>query len=165
MGHQSNIVIGTRVRGMQSSRHMAVPLQEDSFISAGALDGSVDAMSRFLKYMAGLVGVPGNDDVPVLTLQFGEILTATSLMVSGDLPCLSITALLPRYELPGHFSAVVPEASELLWDADEGRYVLVRKIPIALLPDERSVLDAILEASDSAKSWFASVKVQQSSSR
>jgi hypothetical protein len=43
---------------------------------------------------------------------------------------------------------------EFLWDADEGRYVALRMVPIVSLPDERSVMDAILATSDLASAWM-----------
>jgi hypothetical protein len=43
---------------------------------------------------------------------------------------------------------------EFLWDADEGRYMGLRMVPIGSLPDERSVMDAILATSDLALDWL-----------
>jgi hypothetical protein len=43
---------------------------------------------------------------------------------------------------------------EFLWDADDGRHIGLRLVPIASLPDERSVMDAIVETSDMAAAWM-----------
>jgi hypothetical protein len=175
MNYQSNIAIGASMPGMPLPFHKAAILQEEPLDNLDALDGSAAAMSQFLQDMADLVGdnasAPDSlSRVPVLTLQFGEVVTATSLSTSGDHPCLSITALLPRDDQPVELALACEQPAtpgieggqnQVLWDADEGRYVLTRKIPIAQLPDERSVLDAILDASDAAKIWFASVTARR----
>lgn len=168
MDYHSNIAIGALVPGMPQPLHKAAILQDGPSDNPGKLDGSIAAMSHFLEEMAGLVDAGGPSEAPILTLQFDEIVTVTSLSVTEDLPCLSITALLPRREQPISLAlaqerpvaAAEGEENQVLWDAGEGRYVLARKIPIAHFADERSVLDAILDAADAAKSWLASVNVR-----
>lgn len=96
---------------------------------------------------------------PVLELLIGEILTRTSVEPAGQDLYLSVTGLLPPCDalLPPH--AVMPaeldeqerRGFELLWHADEGRYIVVRKIALRNLSDERSVMDEILNTADLAQ--------------
>jgi len=144
-------------------------LEEENSDADGILDGSLVGLSQFL---SELVDMAGQSDAahsaPVLELQFGNILTTTSLSTPHDNACLSITAFLPRQEStnPQLLSFHQTQDSsknnmlgdwECLWHADEGRHVIVRKIPIAVLVDERSVMDAIADTSDQAAAWFAKV--------
>lgn len=126
-----------------------------------------EKMHQFLEEMVELTGqIDNTRSTPVLELQFGDIQTITSMSENGKTPCLSITALLPRSNetpkvMQGTNQCSAPEIlaknRDMLWDADEGRYVMVRKIPIADLPDGRSVLDTILDTFDQATDWFASL--------
>lgn len=149
-----------------SSGHEEAVMLDNSLTPAGALDGSAEAIARFLRDMAELTGEPGDKDgVPILTLQFGSIVTVTSITSDSDLPFLTITTLLPPVGQACCFSSPTGEqpylragrhADQVLWDAGEGRHVFARRIPASMLPDERSVLDAILDACDDAKAWHAS---------
>ena len=53
---------------------------------------------------------------------------------------------------PTALEAAPINSIDFLWHADEGRYVLVRKVPLRLLTDERSVMDEILATADLAAS-------------
>ncbi|RZI42226.1 hypothetical protein EGT07_13470 [Herbaspirillum sp. HC18] len=121
-------------------------------------------MRKFLSELVELTGQTNRrHTAPVLELLLGEVITRTTLSSNGETPCLSIIALLPRSEKLSHLpsAAMQPVSSqgktELLWHADEGRYVFSRTIPIAEFSDEASVLDAILDTSDEATTWFETV--------
>jgi hypothetical protein len=142
-------------------------LQQHTLDTAGKLDGSATGMKRLLRELVELAGQL--DDVqaaPVLELQFGEVLTKTTVSVSRGVQCLSISALLPKSEESTHLSgssrllASSPASeseTELLWHADEGRYVVVCNTPISELPEDISVLDTILDTSEQARAWFSVV--------
>ena len=136
-------------------------LQQDPTIANGTLDGSVTQVTRFLRDLIELSGQEAQD-VPVLELQLGEILTRTTVQtVDGNY--LLITAYMPKCRRSHYVSQANTGASaqaegciEYLWHADEGRHIGVRKVPVAELSDERSVMDAILTTSDQAAAWFSS---------
>jgi len=95
---------------------------------------------------------------PALELELGEILTRTSVEPAGIDHYLSVTAILPPCEAPVTASMTAPStlddtapgSCDFLWHADEGRYVLVRKIALHTLTDERAVMDEILVTADLA---------------
>jgi len=162
MGHHTSIRPGAITPAPGSSLHRTPDIQDAHLDDDGVLDGSVESLRGFLAEMADLVGA-GCDtgEGPVLALQFGVIQTVTSVWTGGDTPGLSITALLPRRMQRGMALAAAPAGCEVLWDADEGRYVQIRRIPAASLPTEASVLDAILEMADQATAWSASLNAHQ----
>ncbi|MFC7516077.1 hypothetical protein ACFQUU_13765 [Herbaspirillum sp. GCM10030257] len=131
--------------------------------AADALDGSAGGMNRLLQDLVELAGQADQTHfAPVLELRFGDVNTRTTVVINGEVQCLSITVLLPRSEqpeygvrLPGQFAASQSRAGEyeFLWHADEGCYVVVRNIPVNTLADEAGVLDAILDTSEFAKAW------------
>lgn len=96
---------------------------------------------------------------PALELLIGDILTRTSVEPAGLDLYLCVTGLLPASGAGLPPSAVLPSALadgeragfELLWHADFGRYIVVRKIALRALTDERSVLDEILNTADLAQ--------------
>lgn len=100
---------------------------------------------------------------PVLELLLGDIFTSTSIEPEGQDLYLCVTGLLPpgvappctTYALAALLAAALDEAEragcELLWHADQGRCILVRKISLHTLADERSVMDAILDTADLAQ--------------
>ena len=96
---------------------------------------------------------------PVLELLIGAILTRTSVEPEGEDLNLCVTGLLPATTAPVPPGAVVAAAldaheraeCELLWHADLGRHILVRKIALRLFTDARSVMDAILDTADLAQ--------------
>ena len=144
---------------------MVANLQNDVGNASGRLDGS---LSRITALLRELIGLTGHDEgaVPVLELQFGDILTRTTLHAL-DKNYLLITAILPKCGDSG--LAWVPSATEpappgrdmeFLWHADEGRYIGLRMVPIGSLPDERSVMDAILATSDRASAWMTARRRQ-----
>jgi len=122
-------------------------------------------MQRFLHEMVEYVGQADNCyTVPVIELQLGAVLTVTSLLLDSPGPSLSITALLPRQEQAGYHDVLhtvtiggflgISGGGEFFWHAEQGRFVVVRLVPVLDLPDERSVLDAILDLSEDAFDWF-----------
>lgn len=133
----------------------------------GSLDGSAERLHRYLQELVEMTGqTDSTHAAPVLTLLLGDICTSTALSTIGAAPCLSITAILPRAKrseyqplstMPSTMSEAFAREYEFMWHADEGKYVVVRNVPITALVNERCVLDAILEASDQAVKWFASV--------
>jgi hypothetical protein len=130
-------------------------LPQDPTIASSALDGSVVQLTRLLRELVELTGEEAGP-VPTLELQFGDILTRTTVQAS-DGGCLLITAMLPKCDEPGYVALAGASASEIeyLWHADEGCHVGVRRVPVRELPDERSVMDAIMATSDQAAAWFA----------
>ena len=126
-------------------------MQNDAGTAPGTLDGS---LARITALLRELIELTGHDEggVPVLELQFGDILTRTALHALGQ-SYLVITAMLPTCG-DGGYRAPHGQDMEFLWDADEGRYIGLRMVPIGSLPDERSVMDAILATSDMASAWL-----------
>src|SRR6478736_5356057 len=108
---------------------------------------------RVLSELVELAG-QGNQEYtgPMLELQFDDILTRTSFIEDGEIPLLSIAAFLPRTTRPLEEVSLKPE--KMLWDAGEGKYVMLRHVPAAVLGDERGVMDAILDTYDQAKAWL-----------
>jgi hypothetical protein len=170
--NQPNATMDKFKSTMVSEQHKTTILSHDtpSSYANTALEGSTARMNQCLQELVELTGQQhnGTASVPVLELQLGEVVTITSLLMDATMPSLSITALLPRREqtdnvhLPPSSQKGMPTAladgSECLWHADEGRYVVIRQVPIAELQDaERSVLDAILDTSDQAALWFAAI--------
>ena len=120
-------------------------------------------MAAFLREMAGLAG-QAEQAAATLELQFGDVQTVTMLDPQGNVPELSISAQLPRDERIAYSQMSISDGmaspdgasdTACLWHADEGRYVMVRRIPVRDLPDERSVFDAILDTADQAGQWYA----------
>lgn len=126
-------------------------MQNDGGTVPGTLDGSPARITALLRELIELTGHDGGD-VPVLELQFGDILTRTAPHAL-DKNVLVITAMLPKCG-DGEYPAPQARDMEFLWDAGDGRYMGLRMVPIESLPDERSVLDAILATSDLASDWL-----------
>lgn len=108
---------------------------------------------------------------PALELQIGEIVTRTSVEPAGLDLYLAVTGLLPPCAgapcLPAlsEPSTLLGEESlpfDFLWHADHGRYIVVRKIPLHTLSDERAVMDEILDTADIASRCFDAVQRLQS---
>ena len=129
-------------------------MPQDPTIAPGTLDGSVAQLVHLLRELVEMTG-EDTGSVPVLELQFGDILTRTTVQSSGG-NYLLITARLPRCDDTGYVAQQEEQGMEYLWHADEGCHIAVRRVPVAELPDERSVMDAILATSDQAAAWFAS---------
>jgi hypothetical protein len=116
-----------------------------------------------------LVDLAGqHDDVnamPVLELQFGAVLTRTTLAVNDGIQCLSVVAELPMTERIGAAqqpsrplpSSTRQQRTELLWQAHASRYVVVSTTPVSTLPEDTGVLDAILDTSEYARAWYSVV--------
>lgn len=103
----------------------------------------------------------------MLELQFENILTKTSLAEGSDgASRLSIAAFLPRSDHPDYATRPPEDASSFetktfLWDADEGRHVMLRYVPLDAVQDERHLMDAILETFDEAKAWLSGDEDEQ----
>lgn len=125
-------------------------------------DFSVTAVQRLLREMVELSGQQ-TDGAPMMELLIGDILTRTALASGGGEHWLSITALLQLGEQPGYSQRPqAPDGADrrlttvdFLWHADEGRYIVVRRVPLKELRDERDVMDAILATADMARGYFA----------
>jgi hypothetical protein len=119
-------------------------------------------MARLTGLLRDLIELTGEQAgaVPVLELQLEDIVTRASALATGG-DCLLVTAWLPPCDGGGYAppaSAAAPPAAEqemeYLWHADEGRHIAMRRVPIKELPDERSVMDAILTTWDLAAEWL-----------
>jgi hypothetical protein len=94
---------------------------------------------------------------PALELLIGDILTRTSVEPEGQDLYLCVTGLLPPGKGQPSPAALMTstlgqnEGFELLWHADHGRYIVMRKIALTRLSDERSVMDEILDTADLAQ--------------
>lgn len=128
------------------------PLTSDDTEDAddsGALNGSVDDMARFLRELAELAGQP--IDPPALELQFGPIRTLTRIAAKTGQPGIEICCLFPPCDPTSSVRQHVQSLPcEFAWQPHHGCYALTFVKPVAALPSERSVLDAILDAADQA---------------
>ncbi|KQV45190.1 hypothetical protein [Massilia sp. Root335] len=126
-------------------------MQNDAGTAPGTLDGS---LARITALLRELIELTGHDerDVHALELRFGDILTRTALH-APDGNHLAIMAMLPPCG-DGGYRTPHGQDMEFLWDADEGRYIGLRLVPIGSLRDERSVMDAILATADMAAAWL-----------
>jgi hypothetical protein len=141
----------------------------DTTDTTGALDGSAADLQRLLQELVELAGQEDDAEAaPVLELQFGDVLTKTTMSVSHGVECLSVTALLPMTEyLNGDCrqprvlaaSGATEGEIKLLWHADEERYVVVCTTPISELSREVSVLDTIMDTSEQARAWLSVVDI------
>ncbi len=136
-------------------------MQQHDYDPPEQFGGSASAVLRCLRELVALTGQDRTDAPPVLELQFGDILTLTSLAFDAPQPFLCVSVYLPRCALVA--AAAPPLASpaypggEWLWDASEGRYIILHSIEIGQLADEPGLLDAILAAKDRAGAWLLSV--------
>lgn len=126
-------------------------------------DGSSRAANALLAELCALCGQEAASP-PVLELQFGVVATRTAVDATAGEAWLTISARLPvqrqdRY-LPQGSDARF-DGLECMWHADEGCHVAVRRIALARLGDERSVMDAILETADMAQAWHASMALDR----
>ncbi|WP_231502449.1 hypothetical protein [Herbaspirillum sp. RV1423] len=131
-------------------------------------DISATAVDRLLSDLIEMTG-QASISPRVLELQIGEIFTRTAVERGAE-HFLSVTASLPKCEQPHYLPLpVMPPAAtsqrlssvDFLWHADEGRYIVVRKIPLGCFSDERSVMDAILETADIAGEYLIAVQSGQ----
>lgn len=132
--------------------------------SNGILDDTVDSVFRLLQELVLLAGQENaRHALPVLELQFGDVLTISSLLevdglaylsVTANLPKLVIHKCLPQAELHSLTPTTLACDGELLWHADQGRYVLLRQISLHSLADDIAVMDAIMDSSDQAAAWY-----------
>lgn len=140
-------------------------LQKNSADTDDEYSYSAEELNCFLAELTLLAG-QGAPGTPVLELQIGEIFTRTAVEMGGTNHYLSVTALLPRCQPPHYLplpfpvraeTSLVSGTAEFLWHADEGCYIVMRKIPVAELPDGFSVMDAILQTSDLASICYSSI--------
>lgn len=124
-------------------------------------DTPEDITGQEIKRLLGdLAGMSGQAPAPrpALELLIGDILTRTSVEPEGADLYLCVTGLLPPGLAQAPVSVILatldeaeqPEC-ELLWHADLGRHILVRRIALRHFTDERSVMDAILDTADMAR--------------
>jgi hypothetical protein len=135
-------------------------MRQQAPVSLDKFDGSAARVLRFMRELVELTGQGRADDCAVVELQFDGVLTVTSLSVEEPAPFLCIAVYLPRRESPlaappSLAGTTFADDSELLWDASEGRYVILHRIGIEHLVDERGLFDAILDAKDRAAAWMA----------
>lgn len=106
-------------------------------------------MRRFLRELAELAGQP--TDPPALELEFGPIRTLTRITVKANQPGLEICCLFPPCDPTSSLRRHVQSLPcEFAWQPNHGCYALAFVKPVASLLNERSVLDAILDAADQA---------------
>jgi hypothetical protein len=127
---------------------------------------SADGMQWLLQELVDLAGQ--HDDLaaaPVLELQFGDVVTRTTLAVNDGVQCLSVVAELPMTKHIGQPpqssrplpSSTTQQRTEVMWHAGAGRYIIVSTTPISELPKDTSVLDTILDTSEYARAWYSVV--------
>jgi hypothetical protein len=132
---------------------------------AEGLDGSAASMHRLLGELVSLAGqADESHTAPVLELQFGDLITRTSIRQRDDVDYVVVVVELPKLDnaalmtgassASGIFQADEGDA-EMLWHAEKGRHVVVRHIPVAVFPDEASVFDAIMDSADRVSAWLA----------
>lgn len=141
-------------------------MERDTSDKSGSLDGTALALKQFLQELAELTGTNGGESMPVLEFRFDEIVVRISQAVKDEANCLAIILRLPHSHQLGYWSratellppiAADMAQTEVLWDADEGCYVVLHYIPIEFLADEASVLDVVLDAWDQARQWHAAL--------
>lgn len=119
---------------------------------------TVDNMLMELIALAGQAAhVP-----PVLELLFDDILTRTWTVKAAGTTWLMVSAILPKFysiyplfiraSVPADFNSVEAglAKTEMLWMPESGRYIALAKLPAAVLPDQKALMDAILDTSDEA---------------
>lgn len=149
-------------------------MQEDSTEQNGEQNGELNGNpSKVNAFVRELIEMTGQLDAApdVLELQFGDVLTRTSVQIA-EFSWLVTMAFLPKCG----DSQFMPQAAmvlslpvggnlELFWHADEGRYVGIRRTLVSELPDERSVMDAILATAEDAAAWFVARKLGKASTK
>jgi hypothetical protein len=136
-------------------------MQQHDYDPPEQFGGSTAAVLRCMRELVELTGQDRTDGPPVLELQFDDIVTLTSLAADAPQPFLCVSVYLPRRTLapcaaPPLATPAYP-GGEWLWDASEGRYIVLHNIDIRQLADEPGLLDAILAAKDRAGAWLLSV--------
>jgi hypothetical protein len=136
-------------------------MRHHDYVPPEEFGGSAAAVLQCMRELVALTGQGRADGAPVLELQFDDILTVTSLSPKEPQPFLCVSVYLPRRALVA--AAAPPLAvpgypgGEWLWDASEGRYIILHNIGIEQLVDETGLLDAIMTAKDKAAAWLVSV--------
>lgn len=126
-------------------------------------DGSSRAANALLAELCALCGQDAASP-PVLELRFGLVVTRTAVDSTGREAWLNISARLPALGEDGY----APQGGnarfdglDCMWHADEGCHIALRRIALARLGDERSVMNAILETADMAQAWHASMALDR----
>lgn len=129
-------------------------------------------MARLLRELVQITTqAESTSEPPMLELQFGDIVTSTTLLANDDMQCLVIIAQLPRSGhsirsrgcQPSWSSSLSPPLElELAWHADKGCYLALKQMAISEFTDEASVLDDILDTADRSRNWYISALRQQS---
>jgi hypothetical protein len=137
-----------------------------------ARENKTSALEQFNEALNKLVETVEIDsqsgDYPVLSCIFSEIETTSVLHRQIGVVYMSIIAHPPRAS-PSLFLPQLTTVSnglsrlapnyEVLWDVDEGRYVLIKNIRILARQDYVSTLNAIVSVSLDACEWFSQVIV------
>lgn len=153
---------GAPLPGTRPPMKKNASMEDDQIEPTGELNGCVTQVARFLRELIEMTGQDAaTTHSAILELQFGEILTKTSIQ-SDEKNYLLIMAFLPKCRrsqfMPRSGDTHAQGDLEFFWHADEGRHIGVRRIPVAELEDERSVMDAILSTSEQASAWFSSTR-------
>jgi hypothetical protein len=141
-------------------------LEEGHLFVAGDLSGS---FKRCLLFLAGLETMKGQhqltDDVSAVEFLLDDVAIVASMEPDGCMPYLLLAALpMPPDEsslgarcrhLQKHGTASPGANLNVVWDSAAGTYVLLRKIPIETLYNERALLDAVVEMASNASQWRA----------
>jgi len=155
--------------GQRRARSGTRPARDDmghSIVQDSAsrkLDGSSRAARRLLAELCALSGQDAAPQ-PILELQFGAVVTRTAVEESPSGARLTISARLPAQcgqDYAWRGEGVQFGELDCLWHADEGCHIAVRKIALAGLGSERSLMDAILETADMAQAWHASMALDR----
>ncbi len=156
---------------LEWSTHSGAPHRERSHSARGAIlqeqDDNISGQ-EVRQLLLDLMQYAGQRSAvhPVLELEIDGIVTRTLVEPAGIDLYLCVTATLPPCDAPvtaamaapAALADTSPDSCDFLWHADEGRYVLVRKIPLRRLTDERSVMDEILFTADLAAQCFDEIQ-------
>lgn len=153
-------------RQLASSYGMSTGIEsisEGFLFVPGDIAGSFDRCKRFLGELEFMTGhASRHNESPVLELQMADVVVAASIEPDQVMPYLLISTLLPRYYQNASSgetssSAALPmatsRAARATWGSSNKRFVLMQKIPINEFPDERSLLDAVIQAAREASRW------------
>jgi hypothetical protein len=136
------------------------PLDSEEPPPGSARETAFERVNRLLRELIALTGQPAGA-VAALELQLGDVFTRTLIDPRQPDHPLAITALLPRCEQPYYLSQgfspqnapTLPPQTDFLWHADQGCYVVVHRVAVSALADERSIMDAILLTADIARGY------------
>lgn len=162
--HRTMTLNNDRSKLSHEDHDMLVSSEDESMTSDGLTGTPAELRALFRELVELTDQIDPESAVPILELQFDDIFTSAWFPEDSALQCMCIAVLLPRHTqsscLPiGCALPLIPKPplkkDALLWHADEGCYVIMFHVPIADLSDERSMLDAMLDAAEQAKAWHA----------